>query len=146
RSFVRVDSGKVNITKTLGAAKWFHLVGVDLGNTTDMYPNGDEVQTVEPWQPPDIWDNLPADLLNRILAAIDAGLPDGNRYSDAPNVRERAAWKVVRKLAPQKTEQHAREFVKSWVKNGWLIYRLYENPVTRKTVSGLYLNPEKKPS
>jgi hypothetical protein len=60
-----------------------------------MYPNGDEVQTVELWKPPDTWSDLSIDLLNRILTAIDAGLPNGNRYSDAPNVIDRAAWKVV---------------------------------------------------
>jgi hypothetical protein len=54
KQYVRVDKAKVNITKNFGAvAKWFRLVGVAIGNATDMYPRGDEVQTVEPWQPPD---------------------------------------------------------------------------------------------
>ena len=77
-----MDSGKVNITKTLSAVKWFHLVSVNLGNATEMYPSGGEVQTVEVWTPPETWGDLPVDLLNRILTAIDTGLPDGN--SDAP--------------------------------------------------------------
>ena len=34
-------------------AKWFRLVGVPLGNGNELYPNGDEVQTVEPWTPPE---------------------------------------------------------------------------------------------
>jgi hypothetical protein len=146
RSFVRMDSGKVNITPPLSAAKWFRLVSVSLGNATKMYPHGDEVQTVERWTPPEIWDDLSADLLNGILAAIDTGLSDGNRYSDAPSAGDRAAWKVVCEHAPQKTEKQAREIIKTWVKNEWLIVRQYENPVTRKEVNGLYRNPEKKPS
>ena len=34
RSFVRVDSGKVNITPPLSSAQWFKIVGVPLGNAT----------------------------------------------------------------------------------------------------------------
>ena len=145
KSFVRLDSAKVNITKSTGAAKWFRLIGVNLGNATDMYPNGDEVQTVEVWTPPDTWADLPADLLNRILTAIDGGLPDGNRYSDGPNVGNRAAWKVVKEHAPKKTETQAREIIRAWVKNGLLVPEKYENPTTRKEVFGLSVDPTKRP-
>ena len=51
KSYIRMDSAKVNITRHLGNAKWFRLIGVRLGNATEMYPNGDEVQTVEPGSP-----------------------------------------------------------------------------------------------
>jgi AAA domain len=146
KSYIRMDSGKVNITRALGAAKWFRLVSVPLGNGTDMYPNGDDVQTVEIWKPPETWGGLSVDLLNRILTAIDAGMPDGNRYSDAPNVIDRAAWKVVVEHAPHKTEAQAREIIKTWVKNGVLVRDEYENPATRKPVKGLYVDPVDKPS
>ncbi len=80
RYLIRMDSGKVNIAPPLDEAKWFRLVGVPLGNATETYPHGDEVQTVEVWTPPDAWYGLSSHLLNRILDEIDAGLPDGNRY------------------------------------------------------------------
>ena len=48
-------------------------------------------------------------------------MPDGNRYSDAPNATDRAAWKVVLEHAPDKTETQAREIIKTWVKNGVLV-------------------------
>jgi hypothetical protein len=146
KQFVRVDSGKVNITKNLAAARWFRIVGVPLGNATDLYPNGDEVQTVEPWTPPATWADLSSPLLNRMLDDIDAGLEDGNRYSDGPNVDDRAAWQVVRKHAPAKTEAQAREIIKTWVKNGLLMVEQYENPRTRKTVKGLRVDHLKRPS
>ena len=82
RCYVRMDKGKVNITPPAAHAKWFKLVGVPLGNGTELYPHGDNVQTVEPWTPPDTWADLDADLQNRILDEIDVGLPNGNRYSD----------------------------------------------------------------
>jgi hypothetical protein len=145
RQLIRMDSGKVNITKALSTSKWFRLVGVPLGNATDMYPSGDEVQTVEPWQPPDTWADLNSQQLNHILPAIDGGLPDGNRYTDAPNAADRAAWKVVQEHAPGKTEGQAREIIKTWVKNGVLEGRSYDNPATRKSVNGLWVDPQKRP-
>ena len=146
RLLIRMDSAKVNIAPPMRAAKWFRLVGVRLGNATDIYPNGDEVQAVEPWTPPDTWAGLSHHLLNQILTAIDAGMPDGNRYSDAPSVKDRAAWKVVLDHAPDKTEHQAREIIKTWVKKGVLVSDEYDNPVTRKPVKGLRLDTTKRPS
>ena len=146
RCLVRMDSAKVNIAPPAAHAKWFRLIGVPLGNATEQYPHGDVVQTVEPWVPPDIWTDLSIDVLNRILTVIDNGLPDGNRYSDARSATDRAAWKVIVQHASDKTEAQAREVIKTWVKNGVLVRYSYDNPVTRKTVSGLRVDPTKRPS
>lgn len=146
RSYVRMDSAKVNIAPPMGNAKWFHLVSVPLDNATETYPAGDHVQTVEPWTPPDTWDGLSVDLCNRILTAIDAGLADGNRYTDAAKAGEREAWRIVQEHAPHKTETQAREVVRTWVKNKVLTPREYDNPVTFKRVKGLYLDQTRRPS
>jgi hypothetical protein len=147
KQYARVDNAKVNITKSGGSARWFHIIGVRLGNTTDLYPNGDEVQTVVPWQPPEIWKDLSIDLLNQALTKIDAGLPDGNRYTDAPrSSEERAAWRVIVDLAPTKTEAQARKIIKTWVATGLLVVEKYDNPVTRKEVKGLRVDHEKRPT
>jgi hypothetical protein len=143
---IRMDSAKVNIAPPLRTARWFRLVGVRRGNATDLYPHGDEVQAVEPWTPPDTWAGLSHHLLNQILTAIDAGMPDGNRYSDGSGVTDRAAWKVVLEHVPDKTEVQAREIIKTWIKNGVLVPYDYENPTTRKTVKGLRLDTTKRPS
>jgi AAA domain/Bifunctional DNA primase/polymerase, N-terminal/Primase C terminal 2 (PriCT-2) len=145
KSYVRVDSGKVNIAKGGGAARWFRLVGVRLGNKTALYPNGDEVQTVEPWTPPETWGGLSADRLNRILDTIDAGLPDGNRYTDGRSATTRAAWRVVVDQVPSKSEGQAREIIKTWVKNGVLVPCDYDDPVNRRAVRGLKVDPGKRP-
>jgi hypothetical protein len=55
RSLIRMDSAKVNIAPPSVSAKWFRLVGVPLGNGNVLYPNGDEAQTIEPWDPPNLW-------------------------------------------------------------------------------------------
>src|SRR5262249_35743006 len=126
-------------------AKWFKLVGVRLGNGTKLYPNGDEIQTVEPWDPPETWADLDTALLNQILTAIDDGMPDGERFTDAPNAKGRAAWRVVAKHAPHKTEAQAREVIKTWVKNGLLVPTDYDSPQARKTVQGFRVDASKRP-
>jgi AAA domain len=143
--YVRVDSAKVNITKPGGVAKWFRLIGVKLGNATEIYPNGDDIQTIEPWKPPETWADIDTALANQILTAIDAGLPDGNRYTDTRNSGTRMAWRVVVVHAPHKNEMQAREIIKSWVDNGVLEKHDYTNPATRKPANGFHLNVTKRP-
>jgi hypothetical protein len=82
RYYVRLDSAKVNIAPPSRTATWFKLVGVNIGNATELYPNGDDVQTVEPWNPPDTWANVSAVMLNAVLTEIENGMPNGQRYTD----------------------------------------------------------------
>ena len=74
------------------------------------------------------------------------GAPGGNRYSDAPNVSDRAAWKVVEKHCPGKSEAACRQIIKLWLKSGLLFSRSYENKKTRKPVMGLCVDDAKRPS
>jgi hypothetical protein len=88
---------------------------------------------------------LDSALLNRILTEIDEGFPDGSRYTDTPAAKNKGAWNVFLKHAPNKTEAQAREVIKTWVRNGVLEAREYHNPTERKDRMGLYVNPEKRP-
>jgi hypothetical protein len=145
RRYVRLDPAKVNITPPSQKAKWFRLVGVKLGNATEQYPSGDEVQTVEPWTPPDTWADISTATINAILTEIDRGLANGQRYSDAAKADERAAWKLVKHHCPQKTEGQCRQIVKTWVKKGVLRSEPYDDPVRREPAKGLRLDTSKMP-
>ena len=146
RRLVRLDSAKVNIAPPTYEAKWFRLVGVDLGNATDLYPGGDQVQTMERWIPPDLFADLGVFTINKILNDIDTGLPDGiNRYTDAARTTERSAWLLIQKHYPGKSEAACRRIIKLWMKSGLLVARDYDNPKTRKTVSGLWVDNAKRP-
>lgn len=144
KSYVRLDRAKANIVRAIKAT-WYHLVSVSLGNATELYPEGDEVQALEAWTPPDAWLDLDAERINRILDKIDAGMSDGNRYSSAPSAKKRAAWKVIIDEVPDKAEAQAREVIKGWLKTGLLINREYENPTDRKQADGLFVDPLKRP-
>lgn len=147
RSLVRLDSAKVNIAPSSREAKWFRLVGVKLGNVRPDYPNGDEVQTVEPWMPPEAFHGLDSVLCNRILDAIDQGLDGGKRrYSDHHNAGDRAAWPVVQEHAPDKDEKRCKAVIKAWIKSGTLYRQDYTDPGDRHDAKGLFVDATKRPS
>lgn len=73
--------GKVNITPPSRKAVWLHLVGVKIGNASELYPHGDEVQVAEPWFPPDMWKDVSDEQMDKILADIDKGMDNGSRYT-----------------------------------------------------------------
>jgi hypothetical protein len=145
-SYIRLDKGKVNIAPPARATTWFKLIGVPLGNGNDEYPNGDEVQTVEPWEPPKLWDGLSTEKLNAALTEIDTGMENGQRYSCASRAGKRAAWPVVQKHCPNRTEAQCREIIRAWVKNGVLFDDDYDDPLDRKTRKGLRVDATKRPS
>jgi hypothetical protein len=144
-SFIRLDSAKVNITRHARKAKWFRIIGVPLGNGNDLYPHGDDVQTVEPWEPPDLWTDLSDATVNQILDDIDAGMPDGRRYSGAASAKTRAAWPIIKKHIPNRTEQQAREMIGTWLKTGLLVSETYYDEHDRKDRDGLRVDPQKRP-
>jgi hypothetical protein len=145
-SYIRLDKGKVNLAPPARTAVWFKLVGVRLENGNDEYPNGDEVQTVEPWDPPKLWDGLTSATLNAVLTDIDAGMPNRQRYSSASAAGNRAAWPVVQKRCPNRTEAQCREIIRTWVKNGVLYEDEHVDPTDRKKRKGLRLDATKRPS
>lgn len=145
RLLIRMDSGKVNIAPPLKDATWFRLVGVRIGNGTESYPRGDEVQTVEMWEAPDMWATMPPTIANSVLDKLDAGTPDGRRYSSSPRATDRAAWAIVRDIVSTLTEQQAKAVIATWHKNGVIEARIYHDPVDRKDRSGVFVNPAKRP-
>jgi AAA domain len=144
RQFIRYDKAKVNLLRAGGTIKWFKLVSIRLDNGTKLYPNGDEVQTVELWSPPQTWAGLDNDLLNRILTEIDAGIPGGGRYSGAKNAAGRGAWQVVCRVASHKTEAQAREIIKAWMASGLLVEDEYQHPIDGKR-NGVWVVPAMRP-
>ena len=145
KQYVRVDNGKVNLSRSGGAAQWFELIGVAIGNGNDRYPNGDIIQVAKPWKPPEIWSDLPEVLLNKILDKIDEGMADGERYIDLASAKKRAAWPIVVGMAPHKTEEQAKQIIRAWLNSGVLVREDYHSEKDRKDVKGLVVNAAKRP-
>jgi AAA domain len=142
---VRLDNAKTNLTAPAPQAKWFRLVGVELGNGTNLYPHGDEVQTVKPWTPPDLFKGLSSIILNTILTEIDRGLDGGELYSDHGKATDRAAWRVVTKHTGR-TEAEAKQIIRVWIRNSVLYRDTYYDEDERKNRQGLRVRDANRPT
>jgi AAA domain len=141
RSYLRLDSAKVNLLPPARSAEWFRLVSVELGNVTEDYPDGDWVQTVESWTPPDTWAGLDPKKLKAALDEIDSGMPNGQLYSHVNAAKGRAAWPIVQLHCSGKTEAQCKEIIRTWLKKETLREVEYKDPVARRTLKGLRRNP-----
>jgi DNA polymerase I-like protein with 3'-5' exonuclease and polymerase domains len=144
KRYMRLDKAKANIVRAV-KARWFRLVSISLGNADAVYLDGDEVQAIEAWAPPEVWADAAPETLNAILDAIAAGLLDGRRYSDHSKAKGREAWQVVQKHCPGKPEAQCREMIRQWIKAGVLVEKDYDDPTARKPRKGLFLDPGKRP-
>jgi len=145
KGYVRLDKAKANLVRAMKAT-WLRLVNVPLGNATAEYPEGDEVQAIEVWTPPETWAGIEPEMIDAILDDIDRGLPDGRRYSHFSQVKEeRQAWRVVQNHCPEKREALCKEIIRQWVKTGMLRREEYSNPSRRNKEQGLFADPDKRP-
>jgi hypothetical protein len=144
RLYLRLDSAKVNLAPPAEEAEWFRLVSVPLDNGTDDYPNGDHIQTVEPWTPPDVCAGFDRADQDRVLDDIAAGLPPNGKhhYSNSPHATTRAVWPVVKRHCPDKTEPQCREIIRQWINNGVLVEKKYNDPLNGRPVFGLFVVSE----
>ncbi len=137
KSLVRVDSAKVNIAPPSATTTWFRIVGVNLGNGNDAYPAGDNVQTVERWEPAPLFDGINEQDLNSVLRKLGSGMGNGRRYSLAPGATDRAAWRAVQEKFPDMGEERCRAVIAAWKKNKLFETGEYEDPVRRTTATGI---------
>jgi hypothetical protein len=144
--YVRVDQGKVNLIRRTLKTKWLKLVGVKLGNRTNLYPNGDEVQTVEAWEPPDIFKELTLHVIGQILDKIAEGPEPGRQYSAAPQANVRGAWQVIVQYCPQLSPVQAKHVIKTWIANGVLIEGFYDDPKESRPQKGVSIGKRPGPA
>ena len=134
---IRIDGAKLNIVPPARSASWFRLVNVNLGNGNATYPHGDNVQTVEMWQPPPLFDQLYSADLNCVLRKLNTGMSNGQRYSLAAAAKERAAWLAVREQFPDLAKERCRAIITEWNKKQLFKIGDYNDPVRRTTVKGI---------
>jgi hypothetical protein len=142
KDYVRLDRAKANIVRRSMKASWFRMASVRLGNATEHYPDGDEVQAIEAWVPPAAWAGVTDEEVTAILDAIASGLPNGQRYSSHNRAKERAAWLVVLDHCTDKTEAQCQEIIRTWLKSGVLVSKNYDDPERRNKVKGLFVDEQ----
>lgn len=120
QAYVRIDSGKANLSPPASGAVWFRLANVHL-------PNGDYVQAAAPWMPPNPFDGVTAaDLLN-VQRAVAAGRGEANegwrasRQTEEAWVGHAVASALGLDLERQRDAARARELIRTWVGSGNLV-------------------------
>ena len=156
RDFFRVDVGKSNMgqigTGSLHGADWFRMRSQALGNTgvDPRWPEGDHVQVIEPWTPPDAFTGLTNFRANEILTAINQGMDpepgrDPIRYRLAQHHKSVTSWAglVIREhfkgTDHEKSASQAQQILDLWVEAGFLTERSYRDPLQRKDRMGLFV-------
>jgi DNA polymerase bacteriophage-type len=140
RDYVRLDRAKANIVRGSIKSTWLRMVNVRLGNATEDYPEGDEVQAIESWVPPETWAGITDEMIDAMLTDITEGMPNGQRYSDANAAKTRMAWQVVQRHCPTHNEAQCHAIIKAWVKSGVLYSDDYDDPIEHKSRKGLFVN------
>ncbi len=115
-------------------------------SVSDRRSPDEQVQTVEPWTPPNLWNKVSPATANAILTDLDAGPFDGMLYSDHNRAEGREAHLVVQKHAPDLNDKQARDIVKTWIKSGLLYRANYRDKHIREERSGLRVNDTKRPT
>ncbi|PWT76443.1 MAG: hypothetical protein C5B60_04140 [Chloroflexi bacterium] len=157
-SYIRLDPAKLNIAARVFRPIWFHLVPVPIGNgdgPDGIYPNGDTIQVVEPWEPQGLFADTDNVTLNEILDEIEQSIEVEQadalekrirRYTNIKNAgNDKQASRVIEKYYPDKDEAECRDMITEWIKNGVLYYEDYHDPVQRRSQKGLFVNNSKRP-
>jgi hypothetical protein len=87
-----------------------------------------------------LWEAInPVMPTNRVLDRLDEGLQDGRPYSSASHTykSDRAAWKIVKDMVPDLSEEQCKEVIAKWVDTGMMAMKPDEHPKRRDIVEGL---------
>jgi hypothetical protein len=134
----RMDAAKVNIAPPAEHATWYQLVGVNIGNGTERYPNGDNVQVCVPYTLADPKAKITVYVANAILDRIAAGPEPGRHYSARKGVGEdRMLWPIVEQICGF-NEHQTGVLVQDWLKTGVVKYQsYYDKPTKNQAAQGL---------
>lgn len=112
RRYFRVSPDKLNRAPPVEKADWYHLASVDLGN-------GDSVQCVEPWSPPDAFEGVTTAKLYEVQKVVDEG-----DYRKSPQSNDWAGNAIAEVLGLDATDKLNRarinRMLSEWLANGVL--------------------------
>jgi AAA domain len=145
-AYIRVLDAKANMARRDGDGRWLKIESIELGNGTAMYPAGDHVAAVRQWIPPSPFEGLTVEQCNLALDQIEAGPEKGVRYAATKRGKTNSRWAgsvLVDGFAMD--EERAARIIKTWIENGVLEVRSYDDERQRKAAMGLFLVAAKRP-
>lgn len=145
--YVRIDDAKANLSPRADKATWIRLASVELGNSTDLYPNGDSVQVAEPWTPPDVFDDITKDQANAALDRIAEGPKEGQLYGLSRRGRANDRWAgTVLMDEFDLNETQAKHILAIWQRNGVLVEVEYHDREEGRSRKGVRVEASKRPA
>ena len=129
--YFRSFNGKRSFAPPADQSDWFKIESFELFN-------GDNVGVVTPWRYPASTATVAPEIVKNIIAEIDRGMPNGQRFSNDNAATKRATWPIVKKHCPDKTRDQYRRIVAAWIKQGLLYEDDYDDPVYGKPRKGLF--------
>jgi DNA polymerase I-like protein with 3'-5' exonuclease and polymerase domains len=129
--YFRSFNGKRNFAPPADQSDWFEIKNITL-------LNGDDVGVVTAWRYPGSWDDVPEETTKQVVAEIGRGMPNGQRYSNHNRATTRAAWPIVQRHCPNKTEDQCRRMVAIWIKRRLLYEDKYFDTAHRSEQTGLF--------
>jgi hypothetical protein len=139
--YSRIAGTKENYAPPPELTTWFKLESVDLGNSDELYTEGDNVQVAATWTPPSPFEGVGLTVIADIFAALRT--PPGKDLYWSPDLRSNI-WvgKPIVRITG-KTADQAQPIVRTWVKNDVLIEDTCEHPKQRKLRARVTLNEAK---
>jgi hypothetical protein len=144
-AYVRLDDAKSNMSRRAAVARWYELETVELHNCTETYPSGDRVAAVTRWLPPSAFGDLTVQQCNEALDAIERGVRDGVRYGPRRSGGTKRWVGQVLVNMFDVTEKRAGPIISTWLKNGVIEVRIYEDKETRKPREGIFVVDARRP-
>jgi hypothetical protein len=139
--YSRISASKENYAPPPERTTWYRFESVALGNPSELYPDGDNVQVTTTWLPPSPFKDIQLNTLKAIFDEIRAGTSDEQFYS--PDRRaKRWVGEVIVKHAG-KSEEVAASMLRAWLDNQVLIKDLAKDPDRRSPVGRVLLNDAK---
>lgn len=148
KGIVRVDGAKANYLPPPENAEWYQFKSVELDNGESISGEtiaGDYVGVLKPWVLPGIFDGLSYQKIDAILDAITAGTPDHERWTLAPQSKDRFVGKIIAEVG-EISEERASRIAATWKKSGLLYEDEYLSGAQRRKRKGAFVDVSKRPS
>ncbi len=140
--YSRIAGTKENYSPPPDKMTWFRLESISLGNGTDEYPDGDNIQVTTTWQPPAIFEGIGSIALGQIFDAIRAGPGSGEWYAPRRQATKRWVGLTIT-AATDKSPDQAASIVRQWIENDVLLLDNYMSPSRRHETERVTLDETK---
>jgi hypothetical protein len=133
--YIRIAGSKENYAPPPEKTSWFKLIGVDLGNATGEYPDGDQIGVATVWTARPMFEGMDAATLAAVFEALR-----GTVHGPAKQAQHTPwAGRPLMEIGGR-SEREAGAIIKSWIESGALVKGKYYHADSKHTVGQVSLD------